>query len=298
MRRSVIGLPASAALPSSAEVVTPQAEDTRARPAAKAASRRVRVVRVRAMGGPCRARGCAGAPTLAAPVSVVTIAVSTDVVVIVVTDTRGPVGAILCGVATSEKRRTMTLAGQYLLLQVLIVLVVLLAVGAISVAQTARAFERSEVRPGAERSREPGRHPDRAPAPRHGDPGPTGTGDGRRGVAHHVRVHVGVHRRLGRRRDQLLRPHPGRPPCAARRRAGCCRVPRGRATAKWPGTRRSSRRPRCTPSSPAGWSGWSRSAGRCRRSGAASVTWSPTCSSTSASPASSDSAVPCCCPAG
>jgi sensor histidine kinase regulating citrate/malate metabolism len=41
----------------------------------------------------------------------------------------------------------MTLAGQYLLLQVLIVLVVLLAVGAISVAQTARAFERSEVRP-------------------------------------------------------------------------------------------------------------------------------------------------------
>jgi sensor histidine kinase regulating citrate/malate metabolism len=41
----------------------------------------------------------------------------------------------------------MTLAGQYLLLQVLIVLVVLLAVGAISVAQTARSFERSEVRP-------------------------------------------------------------------------------------------------------------------------------------------------------
>ena len=41
----------------------------------------------------------------------------------------------------------MTLAGQYLLLQVLIVLAVLLAVGAISVAQTARAFERSEVRP-------------------------------------------------------------------------------------------------------------------------------------------------------
>ena len=41
----------------------------------------------------------------------------------------------------------MTLAGQYLLLQVLIVLIVLVAVGAISVAQTARAFERSEVRP-------------------------------------------------------------------------------------------------------------------------------------------------------
>ena len=41
----------------------------------------------------------------------------------------------------------MTLAGQYLLLQVLIVLVVLVAVGAISVAQTARTFERSEVRP-------------------------------------------------------------------------------------------------------------------------------------------------------
>ncbi|MEO5710958.1 MAG: ATP-binding protein [Nocardioidaceae bacterium] len=48
---------------------------------------------------------------------------------------------------TSVKRRTMTLAGQYLLLQVLIVLVVLVAVGAISVAQTARSFERSEVRP-------------------------------------------------------------------------------------------------------------------------------------------------------
>jgi sensor histidine kinase regulating citrate/malate metabolism len=41
----------------------------------------------------------------------------------------------------------MTLAGQYLLLQVLVVLVVLVAVGAISVAQTARTFERSEVRP-------------------------------------------------------------------------------------------------------------------------------------------------------
>ncbi len=41
----------------------------------------------------------------------------------------------------------MTLAGQYLLLQVLIVLVVLVAVGAISLAQTARTFERGEVRP-------------------------------------------------------------------------------------------------------------------------------------------------------
>jgi two-component system CitB family sensor kinase len=41
----------------------------------------------------------------------------------------------------------MTLAGQFLLLQVLIVLTVLVAVSAISLAQTARAFERSEVRP-------------------------------------------------------------------------------------------------------------------------------------------------------
>src|SRR3954454_2509326 len=41
----------------------------------------------------------------------------------------------------------MSLAGQYLLLQVLIVLVVLVAVSAISIAQSARAFERSEVRP-------------------------------------------------------------------------------------------------------------------------------------------------------
>jgi two-component system CitB family sensor kinase len=41
----------------------------------------------------------------------------------------------------------MTLARQYLLLQVLIVLAVLVAVGAISVAQSARAFERQELRP-------------------------------------------------------------------------------------------------------------------------------------------------------
>ena len=41
----------------------------------------------------------------------------------------------------------MTLARQYLLLQVLIVVTVLVAVGAISIAQAARAFERQEVRP-------------------------------------------------------------------------------------------------------------------------------------------------------
>ena len=41
----------------------------------------------------------------------------------------------------------MTLARQFLLLQVLVVLAVLVAVGAISLAQTRRAFERSEVRP-------------------------------------------------------------------------------------------------------------------------------------------------------
>jgi two-component system CitB family sensor kinase len=41
----------------------------------------------------------------------------------------------------------MTLARQFLLLQALIVLVVLLAVGAISIAQTARDFERQELRP-------------------------------------------------------------------------------------------------------------------------------------------------------
>jgi two-component system CitB family sensor kinase len=41
----------------------------------------------------------------------------------------------------------MTLAGQYLLLQGLVVLAVLVAVGAISMAQTARTFERGEVRP-------------------------------------------------------------------------------------------------------------------------------------------------------
>ena len=44
-------------------------------------------------------------------------------------------------------RREMSLAGQFLALQVLVVLVVLVAVGAISVAQTARAFERGETRP-------------------------------------------------------------------------------------------------------------------------------------------------------
>jgi sensor histidine kinase regulating citrate/malate metabolism len=41
----------------------------------------------------------------------------------------------------------MTLAGQFLLLQVLIVLAVLVAVGAISIAQSARSFERQELRP-------------------------------------------------------------------------------------------------------------------------------------------------------
>jgi sensor histidine kinase regulating citrate/malate metabolism len=41
----------------------------------------------------------------------------------------------------------MTLAGQFLLLQVLIVLAVLVAVGAISIAQSARTFERQELRP-------------------------------------------------------------------------------------------------------------------------------------------------------
>jgi sensor histidine kinase regulating citrate/malate metabolism len=41
----------------------------------------------------------------------------------------------------------MTLARQFLLLQVLIVLTVLLAVGAISIAQSARSFERTEARP-------------------------------------------------------------------------------------------------------------------------------------------------------
>jgi two-component system CitB family sensor kinase len=41
----------------------------------------------------------------------------------------------------------MTLAGQFLLLQVLIVLAVLIAVGAISIAQSARTFERQEFRP-------------------------------------------------------------------------------------------------------------------------------------------------------
>ena len=41
----------------------------------------------------------------------------------------------------------MTLARQFLLLQVLIVLAVLVAVGAISIAQAARTFERQELRP-------------------------------------------------------------------------------------------------------------------------------------------------------
>ena len=45
------------------------------------------------------------------------------------------------------RRREMTLAGQYLLLQTLIVLAVLVTVGAISIGQTARAFERRERSP-------------------------------------------------------------------------------------------------------------------------------------------------------
>ncbi len=79
--------------------------------------------------------------------SVVTIAVTDNVVDIVSTGTRSPGGAILGSVLSTPKRREMTLAGQYLLLQVLVVLVVLVAVGAISLAQSARSFERSEVRP-------------------------------------------------------------------------------------------------------------------------------------------------------
>src|SRR3954451_16164150 len=89
-----------------------------------------------------------------APVSVVTIAVSKDIVVIVVARHESLASAILnlerAGRAVRERtvrRREMTLAGQFLLLQVLIVLAVLVAVSAISLAQTARAFERSEVRP-------------------------------------------------------------------------------------------------------------------------------------------------------
>ena len=46
-----------------------------------------------------------------------------------------------------SRRREMSLAGQYLLLQLLIVLSVLVAVGAVSIAQSAHSFQRSEVRP-------------------------------------------------------------------------------------------------------------------------------------------------------
>jgi sensor histidine kinase regulating citrate/malate metabolism len=66
-----------------------------------------------------------------------------DVVVIVVTVTPHRISAILLRV----RRHEMTLARQFLLLQVLIVLAVLVAIGAISIAQSARSFERSEVRP-------------------------------------------------------------------------------------------------------------------------------------------------------
>lgn len=81
--------------------------------------------------------------TIPVTVTVVTIAIPKDVVVIVVTVTPLRISAILLRV----KRHEMTLARQFLLLQVLIVLAVLVAIGAISIAQSARAFERSEVRP-------------------------------------------------------------------------------------------------------------------------------------------------------
>jgi two-component system, CitB family, sensor kinase len=81
--------------------------------------------------------------TIPAGVSAVTIADSKDVVVIVVTAQTASGGAILLDV----RRHEMTLARQFLLLQVLIVLAVLVAVGAISIAQSARTFERNEVRP-------------------------------------------------------------------------------------------------------------------------------------------------------
>src|SRR4051794_20552548 len=145
IRRSESGFPLSAESDADAFLsVTPQAETVtaaRARPSAAAVLRRV--LELGRIGVPLLRQGVLAARTLAAWVRGVTIAVAMHIVVVVVTDTRGGDGAILASV----RRRGMTLAGQYLLLQVLIVVAVLLAVGAISIAQSARSFERSEVRP-------------------------------------------------------------------------------------------------------------------------------------------------------
>ena len=150
IRRSVIGLPASAAVSlrrvGHAAARRPRGRGRRRRPASRTGAEGSGADAwwvLSCVGG----SGCVPRPCAAA-VSVVTIAVSNGRCGHCGHGhTRTLVGAILVPCCTTARRREMTLAGQYLLLQVLIVLVVLVAVGAISVAQTARSFERSEVRP-------------------------------------------------------------------------------------------------------------------------------------------------------
>ena len=193
----------------------------------------------------------------------------------------------------------MTLARQYLLLQVLIVLVVLVAVGAISIAQSARTLRAQRGPAGAERGREP-RRPTRWSAQRIAAaraarpvrarlgrpsrsrtlsgldvgaawPAPTGVvlvssdPDARSATAVDARAQPGAGRRRLDRHAQDVGPAPSW-------------SPRCRSTT----TRRQRRRHR--RDRPRG----------ARRCGAGSATWCPTCWSTSASPACSGSAARCC----
>ena len=129
----------------------------------------------------------------------------------------------------TSSRHGMTLARQFFLLQALIVLSVLVAVGAISIAQAARTFERQELATGAQRGGEP-----------RGEPALCASGSA---PPSRPRVRPGVGRRVGAHRVGLLgsvpdrhRPHraglldlqPGGSPSDARQRPG-----RG---ASWTGT--------------------------------------------------------------
>ena len=185
----------------------------------------------------------------------------------------------------------MTLAGQYLLLQVLIVLAVLVAVGAISLAQSARSFERSEGRRGAERGREPGRATRRSAS---GSPRAAARRPARSPSVGRVRrapcpaSDVGAGSPARTARAGLLRPHPGRRTRSPSAPAGCC------AGASWtghPGRRRAATVVAQVPvlrrrtGEVVGLAAIGREVPVGR--GAGSATWCPTCWSTSASPACS-----------
>ena len=211
---------------------------------------------------------------------------------------RPSTGAILnaCARARDDPGR------QFLLLQVLIVLAVLIAVGAISVAQTARTFERrSSGRRGA-----PPRTSPRNPLVRQGistaEPGAgSRPGHGRR---------VGAHR-LGLD-SACCSPTPTRivagllrPGARSGTRLDAGQRPGARGGASWTGTQEPAAARVVVAQVPVydlDGAGRRRRLGRQRDvpvgRGPGSATSPPTCSSTSAWPARSGSAARCCSPAG